>query len=307
MDNLTKEIIGMYIYERMSKEEIQKKIEKLESEMSSPNFWADKNSAQAKIKELQDLKDALLGVGKYDKQGAVITIFAGVGGDDAEDFVSMLYKMYSKYCDGKGWQQRILNESENNNGGYRSITIEIPNKNVYGVLKNESGVHRLVRISPFNAQGKRQTSFAMVEVVPLLEEVDSVALDERDLKIEFAKSGGAGGQNVNKRETAVRIVHLPTNLSASCQSERSQEANREKAMNLLRAKLAKKRDDDAKKLADGLAISKTVEIEWGNQIRNYVLHPYKMVKDLRTNVETSDVDGVLSGDLDEFILAEKEL
>lgn len=291
----------------MSKEEIQKKIEVLESEMMSSDFWADKTGAQAKIKELQDLKDALLGVGKYDKLGCVVTIFAGVGGDDAEDFVGMLYKMYSKYCDGKSWQQNILNESENDQGGYRSITIEIPNKNSYGILKNESGVHRLVRISPFNAQGKRQTSFAMVEVVPLLEDTKDIVLDEKDLKIEFTKSGGAGGQNVNKRETVVRVVHLPTNISAGCQSERSQEANREKAMNLLKAKLAKKKEDDAKKQADGLAISKTVEIEWGNQIRNYVLHPYKMVKDLRTNIETSDTDGVLGGDIEEFIQAEKSL
>jgi len=291
----------------MTKEEIQKKIEVLESEMSSPHFWFDKNTAQVKIKELQELKDAFLGVGKYDKLGAVITIFAGVGGDDAEDFVSMLYKMYSKYCDGKGWQQNILNESENNNGGYRSITLEIPNKNSYGVLKNESGVHRLVRISPFNAQGKRQTSFVMVEVVPLIDNTESFVLDEKDLKIEFAKSGGAGGQNVNKRETAVRIVHLPTNISAGCQSERSQEANREKAMNLLKAKLVKKFEEDKKKEEAGLAISKTVEIEWGNQIRNYVLHPYKLVKDLRTDLETSNVDAVLAGDIEGFIQAEKEL
>jgi peptide chain release factor 2 len=291
----------------MTKEEIQKKIEVLESEMSSPHFWFDKNTAQAKIKELQDLKDELLGVGKYDKQGAVITIFAGVGGDDAEDFVSMLYKMYSKYCDGKSWQQNILAESENNNGGYRSITLEIPNKNSYGVLKNESGVHRLVRISPCNAQGKRQTSFAMVEVVPLLDDTQAFVIDEKDLKMEFAKSGGAGGQNVNKRETAVRIVHLPTNISAGCQSERSQEANREKAMNLLKAKLVKKFEEDKKKEEAGLAISKTVEIEWGNQIRNYVLHPYKLVKDLRTDLETSNVDAVLSGDIEGFIQAEKEL
>jgi len=291
----------------MNKEEIQKKIEILESEMSSPHFWFDKNTAQAKIKELQELKDELLGVGKYDKLGSVITIFAGVGGDDAEDFVSMLYKMYSKYCDGKGWQQNILNESENNNGGYRSITLEIPNKNSYGVLKNESGVHRLVRISPFNAQGKRQTSFAMVEVVPLIGDTESFVLDEKDLKIEFAKSGGAGGQNVNKRETAVRIVHTPTNISAGCQSERSQEANREKAMNLLKAKLVKKFEEDKKKEEAGLAISKTVEIEWGNQIRNYVLHPYKLVKDLRTDLETSNVDAVLAGDIEGFIQAEREL
>jgi peptide chain release factor 2 len=285
----------------VNKEELQKEIERLEGKMISPDFWTDKDKAQATIKKIQELKDEFTGVGKYDKLGAVVTIFAGVGGDDAEDFVAMLYKMYSKYCDGKSWHQNILNESQNNNGGYRSITIEIPNKNSYGILKNESGVHRLVRISPFNAQGKRQTSFAMVEVVPLLEDAEAVVLDEKDLKIEFAKSGGAGGQNVNKRETAVRIVHTPTSLSASCQSERSQEANKEKAMNLLKAKLVKKQEEDTKRHADGLAISKTVEIEWGNQIRNYVLHPYKMVKDLRTLVETSDVEGVLGGDIERFL------
>jgi len=287
----------MYTYKKMTKEEIQKKIQVLEGEMTSPYFWNDKNLAQSKIKALQELKDALDGVEKYDKNGAVVNIFAGVGGDDAEDFVAMLYTMYSKYIDSKSWQQNILSENQNNNGGYRSITLEIPNKKAYAVLKNESGVHRLVRISPFNAQGKRQTSFAMVEVIPLLEDAQAFVLDEKDLKIEFAKSGGAGGQNVNKRETAVRIVHVPTNMSAGCQSERSQEANREKAMNLLKAKLIKKQEEDEKKLAEGLAISKTTEIEWGNQIRNYVLHPYKMVKDLRTGFETSDVDGILGGDI----------
>lgn len=291
----------------MNKDQIQKEIQKIEASMNAPDFWSDKHRAQETIKKLGELKDALEGVGKYDKLGATITIFAGVGGDDAEDFVAMLYRMYLKYIDSKSWTQIIVDEHQVDHGGYRNITIEVIGKNVFGVLKNESGVHRLVRQSPFNSAAKRQTSFAMVEVVPVLSNDDKFEIDEKDLKIEFSKSSGAGGQNVNKRETAVRIVHTPTNISASCQSERTQEANREKALKLLQGKLLKKQEEDNKKEEQGLAISKTQEIEWGNQIRNYVLHPYKMVKDLRTNVETSDVDGVLDGNIQDFIDAEKEL
>lgn len=292
----------------MKKNEIQNKIDELEKEMVSPTFWNDKNKAQATIKEIQELKDVLEGVGKYDKLNASVTIFAGVGGDDAEDFVAMLYRMYSKYFDNQNWSQSILHEHRVDHGGYRNITVEVSGKGVYGKIKNESGVHRLVRQSPFNSQAKRQTSFAMVEVVPVLEDLNEIDIDEKDLKIEFTTSSGPGGQNANKRETAVRIVHIPTKLSASSQSERSQEANREKTMNLLKGKIVKKMEDDRKREEQGLAISKTQEIEWGNQIRNYVLHPYKKVKDLRTLVETSDVDKILNdGELDEFIEAEKEL
>jgi peptide chain release factor 2 len=292
----------------MNKDQIKEKISELETVMYAADFWSDKDKAQSVIKEIQDLKELLDGVGKYDKLSATITIFAGVGGDDAEDFVAMLYRMYSKYVDSKGWTQKILHEHQVDHGGYRNITVEIGGKNAYGTLKNESGVHRLVRQSPFNSAAKRQTSFAMVEVVPVLADLNEIEIDDQELKIEFTKSSGPGGQNANKRETAVRIVHVPTNLSAGSQSERTQESNREKAMNLLKGKLIKKMEDDRKKEEQGLAISKTVEIEWGNQIRNYVLHPYKMVKDLRTNVETSDVGKILDdGEIDEFIEAEKEL
>jgi len=291
----------------MNKDQIKKEIEQIEMEMGAPDFWSDKNTAQEKIKKLGELKDALEGVGKYDKLGASLTIFAGVGGDDAEDFVAMLYRMYSKYIDGKSWTQAIVDEHQVDHGGYRNIAIEVMGKNSYGILKNESGVHRLVRQSPFNSAAKRQTSFAMVEVVPVLENLKDFDIDEKDLRIEFSKSSGAGGQNVNKRETAVRIVHIPTNVSASCQSERTQESNRDKALKLLQGKLLKKQEEDHKKEEQGLAISKTQEIEWGNQIRNYVLHPYKMVKDLRTNVETSDTDGVLNGNIEDFIQAERDI
>jgi peptide chain release factor 2 len=291
------------------KEQIQQQIDTLEAEMGTPDFWTDKDKAQIKIKELQDLKEKLLGVGKYDKGDAVMTIIAGAGGTDAEDFASMLLRMYVKYFENKGYTFYHLHENQNDHGGYRNITLEIHGKNAYGTLKNESGVHRLVRTSPFNSKGLRHTSFAMVEVIPKFEKTDAslIELKPDDLQIETAKSGGPGGQNVNKRETAVRIVHLPTKISVHVDGERSQAQNKEKALDLIRAKLFVRLEEERKAKEAGMYISKTTEIEWGNQIRSYVLHPYKMVKDHRTEIETSDVDAVLEGDLDSFIEAEKGL
>ena len=290
-------------------ESIKKEIEKLEGEMSQGNFWDDKVKAQATIKKISQLKDELSGVNKYDKGNAILSILSGAGGDDAEDFSSMLLRMYMKYIEKMNWQVSLIHENKNDVGGYRNISIEVMGKNVYGTLKNESGVHRLVRISPFNANAKRHTSFSLVEVVPKLEKSDSViVIPPDDLKIEFSKSGGPGGQNVNKRETAVRVVHIPTNLAVHVTSERSQEQNKEKAIEMLKGKLFRKMEDDKKKEKDGLSISKTTEIEWGSQIRSYVLHPYKMVKDHRTNMEIHDVDSVLlDGRIDEFIEAERDL
>jgi len=278
--------------------------------MIRPEFWDDKVRAQAIIKEIQKLKDQLEGVGQYDKGDAVMTIFSGAGGDDSEDFSAMLLRMYFKYFENKSWGYSILHENQNTNGGYRNITVEINGKSAYGTLKNESGVHRLVRISPFNANAKRHTSFSMVEVIPKFEKQNEkdIDLDEKDLKIELSRSSGPGGQNVNKRETAVRIVHLPTNLSAQSDSERTQEANKEKALSVLRGKIFRALEEKRIEKQENMYVSKTTEIEWGNQIRSYVLHPYKMVKDHRTSVETSDVDSVLEeGELDEFIEAEKNL
>lgn len=289
------------------KEQIQKQIDQLEAEMGDPDFWSDKDKAQAKIKELQELKEKLSGVGKYDKGDAVMTIIAGAGGTDAEDFASMLLRMYVKYFEKKGYTFYNLHENQNDHGGYRNITLEIHGKNAYGTLKGESGVHRLVRISPFNAKSMRHTSFAMVEVIPKFEKIDAsqVELKPEELNIETAKSGGPGGQNVNKRETAVRVVHLPTKIAVHVDGERSQAQNREKALDLIRAKLFVRFEEERKAKEAGMYISKTTDIEWGNQIRSYVLHPYKMVKDHRTEVETSDVDGVLEGEIDAFIEAEK--
>lgn len=291
----------------MDKETIQKQIDELEAAMIQADFWNDKDKAQAAIKELQELKEKREGVGKYDRGNAVLAILSGAGGDDAEDFSSILFDMYRKYCEKKDWQLFILHENKNDHGGFRNLTVEVMGKNAYGTLKNESGVHRLVRISPFNAKQLRHTSFSMVEVIPKFEKVLETDIPPDDIRIELSKAGGPGGQNVNKRETAVRIVHIPTNISVHVTSERSQAQNKEKAFALLKGKLYKKQEEDQRKKTLGMQISATTDIEWGNQIRSYVLHPYKMVKDHRTDVEVRDVDKVLDGDLDEFIEAEKDL
>lgn len=275
--------------------------------MQRSDFWLDKDSAQGAIKELQNLKDELAGVGKYDKGDALMTIFSGAGGDDAEDFSKILLDMYTKFIEKKGWSYFVMHKNENDHGGYRNITLEISGKNVYGTLKNESGVHRLVRISPFNAKKLRHTSFSMVEVIPKFEKIGEVKIPPEDIRVELSRSSGPGGQNVNKRETAVRFVHIPTNLAVHVETERSQAQNKERALTMLEAKLYKLKDDERKAKEKGLYVSKTTSIEWGSQIRSYVLHPYKMVKDHRTEVETSQVEKVLNGDLHEFIEAEKGL
>lgn len=291
----------------MNKDEIQLKINELESAMYAADFWNDKDRAQGVLREIEDLKNKLEGGGKYDKGDCVLSIFTGAGGDDAEDFSRMLYEMYLKLCERKNFKTILLDKNENGNGGYRSISIEIHGKGAYGMLKNESGVHRLVRMSPFNAKGKRNTSFSMIEVLPKFEKVD-FDVPETELEMSFARSGGKGGQNVNKRETAVRIVHVPTGLAVHVTGERSQEANREEAMRMISAKVWKLEEEKQRASERGMAISATTDNEWGSQIRSYVLHPYKMVKDHRTGVETGNVEKVLErGELDEFIEAEKDL
>lgn len=294
----------------MSKEEIGSRIKEIEGQMENPRFWEDKTRAQLIVKEYQSLKAKLEGSGGYESGGAVMTIFSGAGGDDSEDFSAVLLHMYKKYFEKQGWSFFIVHQNQNDHGGYRNVTVEIDGKGAYGALKHESGVHRLVRISPFNANKKRHTSFSMVEVIPKFEEQSEsdIKLKDDDLKIELSRSSGPGGQNVNKRETAVRIVHVPTGLSAHVDEERSQAANKEKALAILKAKIFKALEEKRISEEEGMYISKTTQVEWGNQIRSYVLHPYKMVKDHRTNTETSDVDGVLEdGDIQIFVDAEKKL
>lgn len=288
--------------------EIDREIAELEAQMNDVNFWSDKESAQETIKKIKELKDKRDGVSSLDRGNAVMTILAGAGGDDSEDFARMLFEMYDAYCKRLGYSYSYLHENKNDHGGFRNLTIEISGKNAYGNLKNESGVHRLVRISPFNAQAKRHTSFSMVEVLPVIPAVEQKPIPQDEIRIETSKAGGPGGQNVNKRETAVRIVHIPTNIAVHVATERQQEQNKQKAMEILQAKLYKLEEEKRKAEIEGRQISKTMEIEWGNQIRSYVLHPYKMVKDHRTDVETSNVEAVLEkGELDEFIEAEKKL
>lgn len=295
----------------MQEEKIKKenRIKEIEGLMQASDFWNDKVKAQTLVKEIQNLKEEISGIGKYDKGDAIMTIFSGAGGDDSEDFSAMLLRMYKKYFDKMGWTYSVLHSSENDHGGYRNITLEISGKNVYGTMKNESGVHRLVRISPFNAKKLRHTSFSMVEIIPKFEKTNSgdIELNEKELDISIARSSGPGGQNVNKRETAVRILHIQTKISVHVETERSQAQNKEKAMDMIKAKLWKLMEDERKAKEKGMYISKSTDIEWGNQIRSYVLHPYKMVKDHRTDFETSQVDDILNGDIEGFIEAEKDL
>lgn len=317
-------------------------ISNLKSQTEKPDFWKDIEKAKSVQKEISDLekeiriwddletetKNLLNAIdfekaaekfkllesrfnklelqaflsGKYDKNNAILTISAGVGGRDAQDWASMLLRMYQRFCESRSWQVDVLNESLGEEGGVKSAIFEVKGHYAYGYLKNEAGVHRLVRLSPFSPNNLRHTSFAALEVLPEIEAKD-IKIKPDDLRIDMFRSSGAGGQNVNKRETAIRITHIPTGIAVAVQTERSQQQNREKAMQLLASKLhvlqLKKEEEELQK---NKKIKKSAQ--WSDQIRSYVLHPYQMVKDHRTGHETSQTEKVLNGDLDEFIEAE---
>lgn len=326
----------------------EKKLRELEKEIQKPDLWQEKDRAlkisqeltqlQQEIREFEQLKKNLAELkrapekitefekklkekefkvflsGKYDRLSAILSIYAGAGGRDAQDWVALLLRMYERYCNRKGYQTKILDQSFGEGGGpegrigLKSVSLEIKGDFAYGFLKRESGVHRLVRISPFSPKSLRHTSFALVEVLPEIpkEMEEEIKLKPEELKLETFRASGHGGQYVNKRETAVRITHLPTGISASCQSERLQGLNRQKAMKILISKLAQLKEAEKAKELKEIKGKKTL-ISFGNQIRSYVFHPYKLVKDLRTLVETSEVESVLDGNLEEFIEAEIKL
>ena len=254
------------------------------------------------VKELEELRTKTLLSGEYDGCNAILKLNAGAGGTEAMDWCSMLYRMYQRWADKKGFTTEVLDFLDGDEAGLKSITLQVNGENAYGYLKSEKGVHRLVRISPFNAAGKRQTSFVSCDVMPDIEKDLDVEINDEDIRIDTYRSSGAGGQHINKTSSAIRITHFPTGIVVQCQNERSQHMNKDKAMQMLKAKLYLLKQQEAEAKLSGIR-GEVTDIGWGNQIRSYVMQPYTMVKDHRTNEETGNVDAVMDGAIDIFINA----
>lgn len=282
--------------------DIETMIELCEQEDDEELFEELKTSLKLFEKECENLKILTLLAGKYDSYNAIMNIHAGAGGTEAQDWAQMLFRMYSMYAEKNGFKLKVLDVLDGDEAGIKNINFVVSGDNAYGYLKAEKGIHRLVRISPFDANARRHTSFASVEVMPELEEAEDIEIKPEELKIDTYRASGAGGQHVNKTESAIRITHIPTGIVVSCQTERSQIQNRERAMKMLYSKLAEKQERE--QLEEISSIKGEIKkIEWGSQIRSYVFCPYTLVKDHRTGYETSDIQGVMNGEIQEFILA----
>ena len=271
----------------------------VDSEDDESLNWLEKESKTISQK-IAEIETIILLNGEYDKNDAVLEIHSGAGGTEACDWANMLYRMYSRYAEKKSYKIEVIDEQPGLEAGIKSITLIVKGLNAYGYLKNEKGIHRLVRISPFDSGARRHTSFASVTVTPVIDDTVKVDINEKDLKIDVFHSSGAGGQSVNTTDSAVRITHLPTGIVVTCQNERSQVQNKAKAMQILKSKLYEIEEENKKRELKELK-GEQRDINFGSQIRSYVMHPYSLVKDLRTNVETSNVNKVLDGDIDLFI------